>query len=77
MEALFSEIGDGKYAVTCRLAHGDAQSMFQRLKSDEIPLAGNLLKEYDSGDIGMIGGYCEEGFPLYYVNEHMVNLPHL
>ena len=31
----------------------------------------------DSGDIGMIGGYCEEGFPLYYVNEHMVNLPHL
>ena len=22
----------------------------------------------------MIGGYCEEGFPLYYVNEHMIRM---
>ena len=22
----------------------------------------------------MIGGYCEEGFPLYYVNERMIEM---
>ena len=74
VEAIFSEIGDGKYAVTCHPANGDARSMFQRLKIDDLPLAGNLLKEYDSENIGMIGGYCEEGFPLYYVNERMIEM---
>ena len=74
VEAIFSEIGEGKYAVTCHPANGDALSMFQRLKIDELPIAGNLLKEYDSENIGMIGGYCEEGFPLYYVNERMIEM---
>ncbi|MGN0425895.1 MAG: ATP-binding protein [Acetatifactor sp.] len=74
VEAIFAEIGDGRYAVTCHPAHGDARSMFQRLKIDDLPLEGNLLKEYDSGNIGIIGGYCEEGFPLYYVNERMIEM---
>ena len=74
VEAIFSEIGDGKYAVTCHPAQGDALSIFQRLKIDTISFAGNLLKEYDSENIGMIGGYCEEGFPLYYVNERMIEM---
>lgn len=74
VEAVFSKIGDGKYAVICHPAKGDARSVFQRLKIDELPLAGNLLKEYDSQNIGMIGGYCEEGFPLYYVNEPMIKM---
>ena len=74
VEAVFSEIGDGKYAVTCHPAQGDALSIFQRLKMDKIPFAGNLLKEYDSENIGMIGRYCEEGFPLYYVNERMIQM---
>lgn len=74
VEAIFSEIGAGKYAVTCHPAQGDALSVFQRLKIDTIPFAGNLLKEYDSENIGMIGGYCEEDFPLYYVNERMIEM---
>ena len=74
VEAIFSEIGDGKYAVVCHAAHGDARSMFQRLKTDALPLPGNLLKEYDSENIGTIGGYCEDGFPLYYVNERMIEM---
>ena len=41
---------------------------------DRFPFAGNLLKEYDSENIGMIGGYCEEGFPLYYVNDRMIEM---
>ena len=74
VEAIFSEIGDGKYAVTCHPANGDARSMFQRLKIDDLSLEGNLLKEYDSENIGMIGGYCEDSFPLYYVNERMIEM---
>ena len=74
LEAIFAEIGDGKYAVTCHPAQGGALSIFQRLKMDTIPLAGNLLKEHDFENIGMIGGYCEEGFPLYYVNERMIEM---
>ena len=74
VEAVFSEIGDGKYAVTCHPADGDALSMFQRLKINDFPLSGIRLKEYDSENIGMIGGYCEEGFPLYYVNDRMIEM---
>ena len=74
VEAIFSEIDDGKYAVTCHPADEDALNMFQRLKIDDLTLAENILKEYDSENIGIIGGYCEEGFPLYYVNERMVEM---
>ena len=74
VETIFSEIGDGKYAITCHPAHGDARSAFQRLKIDDFSLSGNFLQEYDSKNIGMIGGYCEEGFPLYYVNEQMIEM---
>ena len=62
VEAYFTEIGDGKYAVICRPSDDNSRSMFQRLKED------------DTENIGMIGGYCEEGFPLYYVNERMIKI---
>lgn len=71
VEAIFSEIGDGKYAVICHPANGDALSMFQSFRIDELPLESNFLKEYDSENIGMIGGYSDEDFPLYYVNERI------
>ena len=74
VEAHFTEIGDGKYAVICRLADDNSHSMFQRFKTDDISLTGSILKEYDYENIGMIGGYCEEGFPLYYVNERMIKM---
>lgn len=37
----------------------------------------NTLKlefAYQGQSSGMIGGYCEEGFPLYYANEDMAAL---
>ena len=74
VQAVFSEIGDGRYAVTCHLADGDARDVFQRLRASDLSLKGNLLKEYDSENIGMIGGYCEDGFPLYYVDERMIEM---
>ena len=48
VEAVFAEIDDGKYAVTCHPAQGDALSIFQRLKIDTIPFAGNLLFSLES-----------------------------
>ena len=71
VEALFCEIGGGRYAVTCRPAEGDAGSIFRRLKRDELPITGAMPEGYDADSIGIIGGYCEEGFPLYYVNDRM------
>ena len=74
VQAVFSETGDGTHAVICHPANDDARSMFQRLRIDDLSLSGNLLKEYDSENIGIIGGYCEAGFPLYYVNDRMVEM---
>ena len=74
VQAVFSEIGEGKYAVTCRVADDNALTLFQKLRLDDISLGSSFLKGYDLENIGMIGGYCEEGFPLYYVNEQMVRM---
>ena len=74
VQAVFTEIGEGRYAVTCHLAEGDARSVFERLRMDVLPLAESQLKEANAENIGMIGGYCEEGFPLYYVNDRMIDM---
>ena len=74
VEAIFAEIGEGKYAVTCRPANDDAVSIFKGLRLDDFNISNTILDEYNTDIIGMIGGYCEEGFPLYYVNEKMVEL---
>ena len=74
VQAVFSAIGDGKYAVTCFSAEQDARNVFQRLRVGSLSLEGKQLDAYDSESIGMIGGYCEEGFPLYYVNAPMLRM---
>lgn len=38
----------------------------------ESSIIGELFECSDSS--GLIGGYCEEGFPLYYVNDTMVRM---
>lgn len=74
IEALVTEIGDDKYAVVCRLADDNSHNLFQQLKTDDISSDEIIPKEYYSDNIGMIGGYCEDGFPLYYVNERMIEM---
>lgn len=77
VQAVFSDIGQGIHAVICHPVGGDSKSIFDRLKTDDIPLSGGigkLQKEYDNASTGMIGGYCEDGFPLYYVNEAMIKM---
>ena len=74
VEAIFAEICEGKYAVTCRPANDDAVSIFKELRLDGFNMSNTILSDYNTDIIGMIGGYCEDGFPLYYVNEKMVEL---
>lgn len=74
VEAIFAEICEGKYAVTCRPANDDAVSIFKELRLDGFNISNTILSDYNTDIIGMIGGYCEDGFPLYYVNEKMVEL---
>lgn len=33
-----------------------------------------LLELTDDPSVGTVGGYCEEGFPIYYVNEKMAHM---
>lgn len=74
VEALFSELGDGRYAVICRTVQENEQSIFEQLQKEDYHIANNLLEGSDSENIGMIGGYCEDGFPLYYVNHRMIKM---
>lgn len=74
VQAVFSEIGEGKYAVTCHPADRDGRSVFERLKINDLSLTGELPDKFDSENIGKIGGFCEEGFPLYDVNASMIRM---
>ncbi len=33
-----------------------------------------ILELKDDPNVGVVGGYCEEGFPIYYVNEKMAHM---
>ncbi|MDD5791235.1 MAG: ATP-binding protein [Erysipelotrichaceae bacterium] len=74
IDTMFADIGDGKYAVTCRASQIDARSLFYRLKSDKERRLAEPDVDYESDNVGIIGGYCEEGFPLYYVNDKMAKM---
>lgn len=39
-------------------------------KIDESLISELSLKE----DVGVIGGYCEKGFPIYYANNKMAHM---
>lgn len=37
-------------------------------------MSEDLILTLDDPDAGMIGGYCEEGFPIYYANEKIASM---
>ena len=43
-----------------------------KLTEDNRKTASTIFAQMSPG--GMIGGYCEEGFPLYFANYEMVRL---
>ena len=45
------------------------KDLFSELPQQAREISGSILGEMLS--IGMIGGYCEEGFPLYYVSKEL------
>ena len=74
VEAIFSDIGENRFAVTCRLAQEYGRDVFQSLKKNNLGLSDYSLDNLEIEDVGMIGGYCEDGFPLYYVNDYMIKM---
>lgn len=47
-------------------------SSFMKLTEDNRRTAASIFAQMSPG--GMIGGYCEDGFPLYFANHEMVRL---
>lgn len=45
---------------------------FMKLTEENRRMAASIFAQMSPG--GMIGGYCEEGFPLYFANNEMVKL---
>lgn len=45
---------------------------FMKLTEENRKTAASIFSQMTPG--GMIGGYCEEGFPLYFANNEMVSL---
>ncbi|MDO4460693.1 MAG: ATP-binding protein [Clostridia bacterium] len=72
MLAVFSDISDNRYAVSCHPFEADGLSLFRKLGSDRNKI--DDFMSIDSGSIGVIGGYCEPGFPLCYVNDQMIEM---
>ena len=73
MEAVFVSLDEHRTAVTCRQIHGHAATLFHRLQKESCddPSEQNL---YRNTMIGVIGAYCTEHLPLYYVNDAMISM---
>lgn len=53
----------------------DKLNTLQQIKSNkEYSIIGEFVENSDK--CGMIGGYCEHGFPLFYVNDNMIKMLH-
>ncbi|MBS7009248.1 EAL domain-containing protein [Anaerostipes sp.] len=50
----------------------EKDSSFMKLTEDNRRTAASIFAQMSPG--GMIGGYCEDGFPLYFANHEMVRL---
>lgn len=74
IQAIFSSLGDGRYAVTCRPIQGHDRNTFDRIKESAIVSDSVPTEDLDADHFGMFGGYCEKGHPLYYINSHMLEL---
>lgn len=49
-----------------------ADGSFEQLKKEDRRVAGSIFERMAPG--GLIGGYCEEGYPIYFANASMVRL---
>ena len=59
-------------ALSAVLNVSENDESFMKLTEDNRKTASTIFAQMSPG--GMIGGYCEEGFPLYFANYEMVRL---
>lgn len=64
------EVSQKVLAAVAEIAEND--TAFMRLTEENRRTAETIFAQMTPG--GMIGGYCEEGFPLYFANDEMVKL---
>lgn len=73
MEAAAASLDEHRTAVTCRQIHGQADTLFHLLQSEnhDMQPEQNL---YWNSQIGVIGVICTEHLPVYYINDTMVSI---
>lgn len=66
------ELESSQRALAAVLDVSENDESFMRLSEENRRTAASILAQMAPG--GMIGAYCEEGFPLYFANNEMVRL---
>lgn len=66
------QLESSQKALSAAVHISNSEESFMRLAEDNRKAAAAIFAQMTPG--GMIGGYCEEGMPLYFANYEMVNL---
>ncbi len=66
------ELEDSQQALATAVHISKNDESFMKLAEENRKAASEIFSQITSG--GMIGGYCEEGFPLYFADNAMVKL---
>lgn len=61
-----------QHALSAVVHISENDSSFMKLAEENRRIAASIFAQMSPG--GMIGGYCEDGFPLYFANHEMVRL---
>lgn len=66
------QLENSQRALTAVVHLSENDESFMGLTEENRRLAASIFAQMTPG--GMIGGYCEDGFPLYFANHEMVKL---
>lgn len=66
------QLASSQRALSAVVGLSENDESFMQLAEENRRIAASIFAQMSPG--GMIGGYCEEGFPLYFANREMVRL---
>ncbi|WP_243147935.1 EAL domain-containing protein [Bittarella massiliensis (ex Durand et al. 2017)] len=66
------QLASSQQALSAVVGVAENDESFMQLAEENRRAAASIFAQMSPG--GMIGGYCEEGFPLYFANREMVRL---
>lgn len=66
------QLASSQRALSAVVKVAENDESFMQLAEENRRAAASIFAQMSPG--GMIGGYCEEGFPLYFANREMVRL---